>query len=502
MPLAVVLPYQVGRSVLKSTWDIFRNGIRALPPLVTAVVVVFVTSDAWRILGNGSANRFRLLIAVFVAASLLFLIRWRCWDDIDVSPKQADKLLAGIKLKRPTGFRAFIGDGYRVQPAPINRPGPLGTAWVYTGYWLLAAFALLMTMAFVALALIVVGVILINKNETITLANSAYVYHTVPGLVITRQLLLLSASLAAFAAFFLVAAQKPTDRKRFMRNVLVRYRRVLLVYTVYCAAHDHAALWTQVEVRDKPLDRRESGSGRGSPQGCRSCRTRALAPRLTHRTCWRHDHRACPPQRGRAADPAPLVDAAILAANLARMAEAWAGERLRPHVKAHKCTELARHQRGSGHPGFTCATIREVEGMVAAGLGQDLLLANEVLDASRLGALVAAGARVTVAVDSSATAGAGADGGPDRPLKLLGRQPLAARLAQLGQRALAPDSDSYRYIHSLKVDVSLLTSEISMDEVARWLRPASTSTWTNSPRYGRYSEPSPSGRPSTPRFAR
>jgi len=93
----------------------------------------------------------------------------------------------------------------------------------------------------------------------------------------------------------------------------------------------------------------------------------------------------------------------MLAANLARMAEAWPGERLRPHVKAHKCTELARHQRSSGHPGFTCATIREVEGMAAAGLGQDLLLANEVLDASRLGALVAAGARVTVAVDSPAT---------------------------------------------------------------------------------------------------
>src|SRR5690348_10858205 len=85
------------------------------------------------------------------------------------------------------------------------------------------------------------------------------------------------------------------------------------------------------------------------------------------------------------------------------MAQAWPGERLRPHVKAHKCTELARHQRSSGHPGFTCATIREAEGMAAAGLGQDLLLANEVLDASRLGALVAAGARVTVAVDSAAT---------------------------------------------------------------------------------------------------
>ena len=101
--------------------------------------------------------------------------------------------------------------------------------------------------------------------------------------------------------------------------------------------------------------------------------------------------------------PAPVMDAAILEANLARMAQAWPGDRLRPHVKAHKCTELARHQRGSGHTGFTCATIREVEGMVAAGLGEDLLLANEVADASRLGALVADGARVTVAVDSPAT---------------------------------------------------------------------------------------------------
>jgi D-serine deaminase-like pyridoxal phosphate-dependent protein len=109
--------------------------------------------------------------------------------------------------------------------------------------------------------------------------------------------------------------------------------------------------------------------------------------------------------------PAPLVDADILAANLAAMAQAWPGDRLRPHVKAHKCTELARHQRGAGHPGFTCATIREVEGMAAAGLGQDLLLANEVLDASRLGALVAAGARVTVAVDSAAVVAAAARGG-------------------------------------------------------------------------------------------
>jgi D-serine deaminase-like pyridoxal phosphate-dependent protein len=93
------------------------------------------------------------------------------------------------------------------------------------------------------------------------------------------------------------------------------------------------------------------------------------------------------------------------------MAAALPGPRLRPHVKAHKCTGLARRQAAAGHPGFTCATIRECEGMAAAGLGQDLLLANEILDARRIGALVEGGARVTLAVDSAPTIEAAAAGG-------------------------------------------------------------------------------------------
>jgi D-threonine aldolase len=109
--------------------------------------------------------------------------------------------------------------------------------------------------------------------------------------------------------------------------------------------------------------------------------------------------------------PALVVDAHILEHNLATMAAALPGSRLRPHVKAHKCTALARRQQARGHVGFTCATVAEVEGMAAAGLGQDLLLANEVADARRLGDLVRAGARVTVAVDSEATIAAAARGG-------------------------------------------------------------------------------------------
>ena len=109
--------------------------------------------------------------------------------------------------------------------------------------------------------------------------------------------------------------------------------------------------------------------------------------------------------------PALLVDRADLQHNLRTMAEALPGARLRPHVKAHKTTALARLQHGAGHPGLTCATIREVEGLAAAGLGDDLLLANEVLDARRLGVVAESGARVTVAVDSEQTVQAAVAGG-------------------------------------------------------------------------------------------
>jgi D-serine deaminase-like pyridoxal phosphate-dependent protein len=90
------------------------------------------------------------------------------------------------------------------------------------------------------------------------------------------------------------------------------------------------------------------------------------------------------------------------------MADALPGARLRPHVKAHKCTALAARQAAHGHRNFTCATIAEMEGLARAGLGDDLLLANEVLDARRLGAI---DGRVTAAVDSEETIAAAAAGG-------------------------------------------------------------------------------------------
>ncbi len=108
--------------------------------------------------------------------------------------------------------------------------------------------------------------------------------------------------------------------------------------------------------------------------------------------------------------PALIVDVDAFEGNLTEMARHWPAARLRPHVKAHKCTAIAARQVAHGHHTFTAATPGEIVGMARAGVGSDLLLANETLDTARLAEMAAAQDRVliTVAVDSPETIAAAA----------------------------------------------------------------------------------------------
>ena len=103
--------------------------------------------------------------------------------------------------------------------------------------------------------------------------------------------------------------------------------------------------------------------------------------------------------------PAVVIDIEIMRRNLDAMVAVHPGHRLRPHVKAHKSSGIAAEQVLKGHNSFTCATPREILGLVKAGVGNDLLLANETVDPQRLAALAAVqdDALITVAVDSRDT---------------------------------------------------------------------------------------------------
>jgi D-serine deaminase-like pyridoxal phosphate-dependent protein len=104
--------------------------------------------------------------------------------------------------------------------------------------------------------------------------------------------------------------------------------------------------------------------------------------------------------------PAAVVDLDRLALNLDRMAAYCAvhGLRLRPHVKTHKAPRIAAEQLRLGAHGLTCATVREAE--VMSELTNDVLVAYPVTQMTLLRRLtnIAPSVRLTVALDSRASA--------------------------------------------------------------------------------------------------
>src|SRR6476659_8378862 len=102
------------------------------------------------------------------------------------------------------------------------------------------------------------------------------------------------------------------------------------------------------------------------------------------------------------------VDVGALATNLGRTARAAAdaGIALRPHVKTHKCPEIALRQLELGAVGLTVATLGEAEVFVEHGC-TDVFVAYPVwLDDHRARRLRALAERATVAVgiDSAGSA--------------------------------------------------------------------------------------------------
>jgi hypothetical protein len=235
-----------------SAYGIIRNGISRVPPLITAVVIVFVTGDAWRILGNGFTPGLIVLWVVLIMVSMLLLIHIDYWTDIDVSEAEAIDLLQPIE--QATRVHDFIKMG--ASPSPIKRPATLaGRQFVYFNYLMFSFLSLIGVALSVTVALLIVGMILISAHETDVLAHSVQIYWTLPGhVVITRQLLSLSLTLGVFAAFFLVVGQHAEGRERFMNDVLRDLRQFLLVYSVYCRAQEKAAEWTGVVFESPPLD--------------------------------------------------------------------------------------------------------------------------------------------------------------------------------------------------------------------------------------------------------
>jgi D-serine deaminase-like pyridoxal phosphate-dependent protein len=103
--------------------------------------------------------------------------------------------------------------------------------------------------------------------------------------------------------------------------------------------------------------------------------------------------------------PAAVVDADRLESNLARWQEHCRRHQLanRPHVKTHRCVEIARRQLELGAVGITCQKLSEAETMADAGC-DDILVSFNIVGAAKLERLRRLLERVslTVSVDDAA----------------------------------------------------------------------------------------------------
>src|ERR1700750_1935459 len=90
--------------------------------------------------------------------------------------------------------------------------------------------------------------------------------------------------------------------------------------------------------------------------------------------------------------PALLLNLDAFESNLTRMAEhvKQSGKGLRPHVKAHKCVEIARRQIAAGAIGLCVATLAEAELISSAGI-TGLLLTSPLADPRKMERIAATG---------------------------------------------------------------------------------------------------------------
>jgi D-serine deaminase-like pyridoxal phosphate-dependent protein len=97
--------------------------------------------------------------------------------------------------------------------------------------------------------------------------------------------------------------------------------------------------------------------------------------------------------------PALLVDMDALDTNIARIAATCRANDVqwRPHVKGQKVPQLAHRQIAAGAIGVTCAKLGEAEVMADAGI-RDILIANQIVGASKIDRLVTLAQRADVVV--------------------------------------------------------------------------------------------------------
>jgi hypothetical protein len=241
--LAGRLTYSATRSVQAYV----RENAVASTPLIAAIVIVFLSGDSWKVLGQGFDWQFAVLLAFFLVLSLLIVLSASGLRAFFAAAGQFAGAEAG---DAPIGPLVTALDQAAAGPPgdpPFSIPGAVNVAVVYLG--IVIANLLLVGMLVVA-ALVLVGVVRVNAALTRTLSGRPpHILVPLPaGMVVTQELLSLALTLGGLAilSFVVVNLPKRQDREDFVDTATLGLRRVLYAYGVYQAARREEAALTGV----------------------------------------------------------------------------------------------------------------------------------------------------------------------------------------------------------------------------------------------------------------
>jgi hypothetical protein len=265
--LAILLsiPWYIGWAIARGLSMTFRSALRTMPTLFGILIVIFITSDAWKMFSIASNWRFAgvlLLMMIIGAVALAFTLKgreadWRCVtgyarsteETPDEPSEEAAVLASWAADKTPAKdlIRLKIKPIFPPAP-PSNSKGKKSFLKLHEGniniLYLITITSHVAAVAFwVSLTFTAMGSIVIDAAMTRDLSGSAadiIIHFQLVGqsFVVTRQLLLISVILGGVAALTFASGtlQEPDSRRAFARYALADLERAIGALAYYYGA--------------------------------------------------------------------------------------------------------------------------------------------------------------------------------------------------------------------------------------------------------------------------
>lgn len=227
------------RYTFRGVYDLYRMATRALPLMLLFITFLFINTEVWQVAGTLGAARLWLVIAIFVALGVVFIIG-RVPQEVRLieSATDSEQVVAACERTPLAGVVSTL-EGLGT-PIGLNRRQQANIGLVMTVAQLVqvALFATVVWAFFVLFGALTVSVDL-QVSWLGALAPVDVVWAWGEGYGVTRQLLRVATFLGAFAGFY-VTIYTATDsayREQFYDRIRQDLERSLSVRRAYVVLH-------------------------------------------------------------------------------------------------------------------------------------------------------------------------------------------------------------------------------------------------------------------------